>query len=208
MWNSGLRISDQQKQIVEDMANGALLRGARELCGVSGLLFDGGKAQTTICRPSQLPIVLGASEDLSVAVCATIGGDAAGTIAAIFPWKTARIIWNDKLKHAPRYPEEVRAEEARTMITLAEALFDGFFDSVGEMTRMSMMTANPLFCVDMRAVVLATVATEAGQNDQFCLAVTSDLKTKLQKLECTFLFVPCTKALSSILARMGKAEAA
>ncbi|HRJ27501.1 MAG TPA: chemotaxis protein CheC [Fimbriimonadaceae bacterium] len=197
-----------QLSAIYEMANIGLGNAMTALSEVTGQPFNMTIPRVEFLPSDQVPLLLGGDEVPTVAVYMPIAGQVEGHIAFLFPWESAKRLWNMLLGQAPESVADIGELEASAMLEIGNMLNSSFLNALADMTQMQMHATPPLVAAEMSYAILSTLATEAALSQSTALAIETRLECSTDEIQGVFVCLPTIESIEKMLSALGLAEAA
>lgn len=201
-------MSALQKSAVQEVCNIGLGHAAQAISSMTGRSFNISVPQIDRIPLEQVVRYLGGPEQTLLAVYMPFSGGAEGHLSFLFPWEDAQELWKMVLGTAPETPELVTELEESAILEIGNILNGSFLNAIGTMTDLTLKVGFPSAGIEMAQSIVSQLVIEAELSDSMALAVETAIFDTEQKTKGYFLFIPSNSGLTTILEKLGVAEAA
>jgi chemotaxis protein CheC len=193
---------------VREMANIGLGHATKSLSEITGHNFNMDVPYAESVALTRLPTLLGGGEQTYAGIYMPVTGDVEGHIAFLFPWESAQSLWTMLLGGAPNSPEDIDELAASALLEIGNIINGSFLNAIADMAGFNLNVTPPVLAIDMCAVILAAIVSEASQGDSIALAIETSIFDEAHSTSGIFIYIPTISGLRSLFGALGIPEAA
>lgn len=185
------KYSRLEQSAIHEMANIGLGHAMTALSDLTGHSFNMTVPMVDAVSLSEVPEMMGGSENIAIGVYMSIEGDVSGHMAFIFPWESARGLWKMLLGRSPEDYDDIDELTASAMLETGNIINSSFLDALAELTDLRIHATPPRMSLDTTYSIVSSIVAEAELGDAVALAIkTKIFETHTGSIEGYFLCIP------------------
>jgi len=194
---------------VRELANIGLGNAMTALSGLTGRYFNMAIPNVDVVNLDHVPDMLGDPFGVAVGIYMPIEGDISGHMAFLFPWESAKELWNVLLGWSPTTPEEVDELCSSAVLEVGNIINSSFLNAISDMTGLKLHATPPMVSIDLSASIASSIVAEAQMSEVVALSIETEvIETGSNLIHGYFLCIPSLEGLRLLFAKLGIAEAA
>jgi len=196
-------LSALRQDALREMGNIGLGGAVTALSELTGTRFMLEVPEVMELTTSQLHIICPSEECLSVGTVARIEGDWGGEAAFLFPWQSARVLWQTLIGTVPEGLDDLNELHESVIREVANIMLGSFLNAISQMTGFELHMEPPAFAADMAGALMSSLMVEALYGQRELLAIETRFSIPEQQFEGFFFYLPDTGNLQRLFDALG-----
>lgn len=202
MGKSVENLNKKELDALKEMGNIGAGNAATALSQILGRRIDMAVPRARVLELSDVPEVLGGSEELVVGVYLRIFGDIQGNIMFLLPIDSAeRLV---ELLLGAKEPEGLAGEISQSAIMeVGNILTSSYLNALSLFADLTIVPSTPALGYDMAGAILSTVLIELSEVSDHALLIETEFNDNGEALEGHFFMLPDVDSLNVLLKSIG-----
>lgn len=178
---------------------------ATALSQILGKRVDMSVPRARVLELSQVPEILGGTENLVVGVYLRIFGDIQGNIMFLLPTKSAEKLV--EILMGTTDEEGVAGEIAQSAIMeVGNIITSSYLNALSSFSGLTVVPSTPALAYDMAGAIMSTILIELSEVSDYALLIETEFMSDGQSLDANFFMLPDLDSLYVLLKSIGVTE--